>query len=73
MGRKPRISDYSVSETFEGDDRQMLFEVNKNVKKLFSEIADSKNELKEIKDQFKVLKNQLTDTKKELKIVKVIN
>ena len=72
MGRKLRNSDYSVLETFNEDDRQMLFQVNRNVKKLFCEIADLKKELKETKDQVKVLKNQQSETKNELKTVKVM-
>ena len=51
----------------------MLFETNKNVKKLFSVIVDLKNVLKETKDQVQVLQNQLTGTKNELKIVKVMH
>ena len=51
----------------------MLFEVNKNVKKLFGEIAVLKNKLKETKDLVKVLKNYLTETNNELKIVKIMN
>ena len=65
--------DYSVSETFNEDDKQMLLEVNKNVKKFLCEIANLKNELKETKDQVKVLKIQETETKNELNILKVMN